>query len=110
MTKHKRSPRIETANQSIEPAYVTWQGNISDQPDIMKQINGAVEEYRGIQFNERSSASFPSPYGFHNDYSNLATNVSGRPGLSRQDYEAFRPQEAIPTKPKEIIAQADYIY
>ena len=106
MTKHKRSPRIQNADQSIVPAYVTWQGNMTDQPEVIKYINGAVDEYRGIQSYERTSAD----YGFTHDYSDLATNVSGRPGLTRRDYEAFRPQEAIPTRPKDIIAKADDIY
>uniref|UniRef100_A0A6M3K3H9 Uncharacterized protein n=1 Tax=viral metagenome TaxID=1070528 RepID=A0A6M3K3H9_9ZZZZ len=110
MSKYKKSPRIETANLNSDPAYVTWQGNLVDQPTIMKYINGAVDEYKGIQSYERASAGLSSRYGFHNDYSNLATNVSGRPGLSRLDYEAFRPQEALPTKPKDIICRSDEIY
>ena len=101
----KKSPRIKNAQSSEIPAYVSWDGKITDSPEVMKHLNGALDEYRGIPVQSHTQASF-----FHQDYSDLATNVSGRPGLSRQDYEAFRPQEAIPKTVKGSIAKSDDIY
>lgn len=44
-------------------------------------------------------------------WQNIApNNVSIRDDFSRRDYDNFRPYEAIPTKPKDIIAVCDYIY
>ena len=110
MSKQKQSPRIQTANQSnsLVPAYITWQGDIAENPKTIQHINSAIDEYRGISQNRTNASS--NRYGYHYDYSDLATNVSGRPGLTRQDYEAFRPQEAVPTKPKEVMAKSDQIY
>lgn len=109
MGKHKQPPRMLAAKPDslADPAYITWKGDLSDRPDIVKHINGAVNEYRGVQASERASAG---RYGYHHDYSDLATNVSGRPGFSREDYDAFRPGEAVPTKPKDIMAATDDIY
>ncbi len=48
-------------------------------------------------------------YG-RNDFSNLTTNTSGRPGMNRSHYTQFRPDERVPTKVKEIIKYAQDIY
>lgn len=44
------------------------------------------------------------------DFSNLLPNISGRPGMTRQDYEYFRPDEAVPTRGKSIISNVESIY
>ena len=44
------------------------------------------------------------------DYSNLDTNTSGKPGLTRRDYDFFRPDESVPRRIKGIIKRADDIY
>ncbi len=85
MSKHKQSPRIQNASQSVDPAYITWKGELADKPQVIQQINGALEEYRGIPSSKRARASSSSRYGFHHDYSDLASNVSGRPGLTRRE-------------------------
>jgi hypothetical protein len=46
----------------------------------------------------------------YNDFSDLAPNVSGRPGFDRSHYDYFRPSEATPKKLHEIITLADNIY
>lgn len=103
----RKSSRLKTVDNSNIPAYVTWTKDLNEKPDIIEHINGAVDEYRVIG---RDTTVASSNYGYHYDYSDLATNVSGRPGFSRHDYEAHRPRERIPTKPKEIIAASDGIY
>jgi hypothetical protein len=46
-----------------------------------------------------------------NDFSNiLPNNISGKPGLSRSDYDYFRPQESVPNQIKDILKRADTIY
>ena len=44
------------------------------------------------------------------DYSNLSPNVSGRPGLTTEDYYSHRPDERVPQTFKEIICVSDEIY
>lgn len=44
------------------------------------------------------------------DFSNLLPSISGRPGMTRQDYEYFRPDEAVPTRSKSILANVESIY
>lgn len=63
--------------------------------------NRAFSEFRGV---------YHSASSFFQDFSDLATNVSGRPGLTRDDYSAFRPQESLPTRHKEIIRKVNLIY
>lgn len=38
------------------------------------------------------------------DYRNINTNVDVRTGFTKSDYYAFRPFEAVPTKPREIVS------
>jgi len=47
---------------------------------------------------------------FNRDWSNLTPNLSGRPGLTRRDYDEFRPNERIPTKHKDIVKFAERVY
>jgi hypothetical protein len=62
------------------------------------------EEFSAIPVqSHRADASF-------RDFSNLLSNISGKPGFRRSDYEYFRPDEAIPIKQKEIIAMCDSVY
>ena len=65
-------------------------------------MNQFAEEC-GVIF--RSNASL-----WGQDYSNLTTNLSGRPGLERRHYEQFRPSERLPVKHKEIVSFAEKIY
>lgn len=44
------------------------------------------------------------------DFSNLLPNISSRPGMTRQDYEYFRPDEAIPGRNKDIITNVESVY
>lgn len=46
----------------------------------------------------------------HRDYSNLVPGISGRPGLSFEDYYSFRPEEQISQTFSGIFKQADEVY
>ena len=81
------------------PAYVSWNGN-KEERDKALDIYG-----KGIQ--ETAHAAYSS---YRRDFSNLTTSLSGRPGLRNSDYDYFRPDQAVPEKPKDIIAFARTAY
>ena len=99
----KNSDPIQNANQIPEEAYVFW----NDSPESLKNAQAesakSLDEFTGVQRSEANRR-----YGFN--YSNLDTNISGRPGLTRSDYDYFRPDEAVPKRIKMIIRKADDVY
>ena len=97
MKKYPRSEMIRSQEMQGEPAYITW--NNSNKAKVFASYSRALEECRGVT---RASN--------YRDYSDLASNVSGRPGLSKDDYYKFRPQEAPANTPKGVIAQCDAAY
>lgn len=46
----------------------------------------------------------------YRDYSNLAPNISGRPGLTQEDYYYHRPDELPAQTYKDIFKQCDIVY
>lgn len=100
-----KNPIIPNAPIQKENAYVTWDdANLQDKRIALDEASKSLEEFGGIN---RSTAAGFGPI----DWSNLSTGpTSGRPGMTRVDYEAFRPDEAIPKKIKGIIQNADLIY
>ncbi len=44
------------------------------------------------------------------DYSNLLPNTSGKPGLTKDDYDAFRPDSAKPVRYEEKMNRCDQVY
>ena len=100
-----KNPNISDAELKFDNAYVTWNDNdIADKRSALDEASKSLEEYGGI---ERSTAGRYGPV----DWSNLSTGpTSGRPGLTRSDYEAFRPDEAIPKKIKGIMRNSEMIY
>ena len=101
--KYPKSEAIHDAEIANTQAYVTWGDDIDSRQKALDSTSGSLEEFVGIQKAEGSRRR-----GF--DYSNLDTNTSGRPGLTRTDYDYFRPEEAVPTKIKAILRRADDIY
>ena len=73
----------------------------------MKASAGALDEYTLI---DGYSNKVTAHSRYRTDFSNLDTNTSGRPGLTRGDYDYFRPDEAIPKKVKHVMYRADDIY
>lgn len=89
-----------------EEAYVTWGDDLSSKQAALSKSSESLDEYIGIQ---KAEAAGGRRYSL--DYSNLGTNISGRPGLTRTDYDFFRPDEAVPTRSmKLILRRADEIY
>lgn len=103
MAKHyPKSEAIQDATEVNQQAYVTWGEDLESKSKALEQSSQSLSEFNGI---ERSTARRTRL-----DYSNLDSNTGGRPGITKQDYYAFRPEEAIPNKIKAIIREADNIY
>lgn len=93
----KRYPKSEVDRKSIlqGPAYVSM-----DQEDAMNVYAKALEE-----------VEVAVGHGFNtNDFRGLTTYSDGRPGLTYSDFDWFRPNQARPTKPKDVISFCRYVY
>lgn len=101
--KTPKSDAIQNAKGVDEQAYVTWGDDLASKQDALKQSSESMSEYTLVQ-----KASAMRRYGM--DYSNLDKNTSGRPGLTRSDYDYFRPDEAVPREIKLVIRKAEDIY
>lgn len=104
----KKYPRSESnpEDNNLPPteAYVTWGDDVQSKTDALNKASESLSEYDGIQH------AHAAPY-LRQDFSNLIpNNISGKPGLSRMDYDYFRPQESVPKEVKQIIRRADLIY
>ena len=102
--RNHKNENIQDANTAPEDAYVTWGDDIASKTSALNKASESLSEYDGIQ---HASAA---PLYLRNDFSNMLPNISGKPGLSRSDYDYFRPQEAVPTHTKDILRKADSIY
>ena len=84
---------------------MSWGDDPESRNKALEMMSSAANQYQIVpQSTELAEAYFPQ------DFSNLQPNVSGRPGLTRRDYEYFRENERIPTKHKGIIAAAQSSY
>ena len=101
--KYPKSDAVHSASQEPQEAYVFWGDDEKSKAKALEQSAGALEEYDVVQ---KSTAG----HRYRLDYSNLDTNTSGRPGLTRSDYDFFRPEESVPVKAKNILAKAEEIY
>jgi hypothetical protein len=103
--KYPKSDSIPTVSNIIpENAYVTWDDNLESKKEALNEASKGLEEF-GIVTNKATAATSR----FRN-FMNLDGMTSGRPGLTRSDYDYFRPDEAVPTEIKAIFAMADQIY
>ena len=71
--------------------------NIDDR-NFVSASNKALNEYRVLP-----PAKYGSAKASRTKFSDFETNISVRNQFGRGDYEYFRPSEAIPTKPLDII-------
>ena len=83
-----------------DPAYRSWASK--------KDMEQAFAEYGNAISNQMVTRGSYSSY--RRDYSDLTNDLSGRPGLNQSDFDWFRPQDRVPTKPKDIIGFARYAY
>lgn len=104
--KYPKSDNIPVApNVMPENAYVTWdETNLESKQQALSESSKSLEEY-GLFSNKTTAATSR----FRN-FMNLDGQTSGRPGLTKSDYDYFRPDEAVPTEIKAIFAMADQIY
>lgn len=99
--KYPRSESIRNAEISESPMYVSWGGDETERKEAFREMGRALAEYGGYYRNRG---------GRFTDFSDLGNNISGRPGLTRQDYGYFRPDEATPRRIRDIIRRADLMY
>ena len=70
----------------------TWNENDQNSKALaFKNFSEASESYAGVS------------KAYHRDFLNIEPNRSVKPGFTRNDYYAFRPEEQIPTRSKSII-------
>ncbi|MAR20530.1 MAG: hypothetical protein CMD25_00465 [Flavobacteriales bacterium] len=101
--KYPKSDAIPDQSLEGEEAYVTWGDDLSSKQEALSKSSESMSEYTAIEHTTGSRRR-----GL--DYSNLDTNTSGRPGLTKLDYDFFRPDEAVPKRVKMILKKAEDIY
>lgn len=102
--KYNSSEDLKNANIPSPEAYVAWGDDLASKQEALKKAD-SLDEFVGIQKAEAAGRRYSL------DYSNLDTNTSGRPGLTRTDYDFFRPDEAVPRRNiKLILRRAEDIY
>jgi len=101
--KTTRNSSIKNAQPLSEEAYVSWGDDLDSKQKALKTASQSLDEYTLI---DRAVGN----RRYNVDFSRLDTNTGGRPGLTRSDYDFFRPQESIPTEIKRIIAKAEDVY
>jgi hypothetical protein len=103
--KYPKSEAINDASIIGQDAYVTWGEDLASKQDALKRSSESLEEFTGVQ----KATAAGRRYSL--DYSNLDGITGGRPGLTRTDYDFFRPDEAVPRRSiKLIMRRAEDIY
>ena len=98
--KYPKSKMIEQAAfGENQPAYVSWASE--DNEDL------AFSTYQKT-LEEASHSTAGASY--QRDFRNLTDYAGSRPGLNSSDFDWFRPGQAAPQKPKDIIAFGRYAY
>ena len=96
----RKYPRSKEAEFPEGAAYISWDSeDPKDRDRALAAYSEAVPEFTSASLGSRTR-----------DFSDLTTNLSGRPGLGQADFDWFRPGSAIPRRPKEIIAFARAAY
>ena len=102
--KTKNEVISDAAPFEPEKAYITWSDDVNDKRQALNEASSSLDEYglvnKAVANNSR----------YRLDFSNLVTDISSRPGLTRSDYDYFRPEESIPTQLKLIFRKASIIY
>jgi hypothetical protein len=104
--KKTKNDLINKADAAFpQDAYVTWEdSNLDDKRNALKEASKGLDEFGLVDKTTANNSRYRL------DFSNLVGDTSGRPGLTRSDYDYFRPEEAIPTHIKGIFFKADSIY
>ena len=93
-------------NDNLETPFVFWGDNEDSQQKALNASAGSLEEYTGIHHANAISGRLST----RQDFSNLLPNISSRPGLTKSDYDYYRPQEAVPNQIYAILNRAELIY
>ena len=101
-----KNPNIPDADQVMpENAYVTWDdSNLADKRQALQEASKGLEEFGLINKSTANNSRYRT------DFRNLDGPTSGRPGLTRSDYDYFRPEESVPSHIKGIFVKADDVY
>jgi hypothetical protein len=102
-SKYPKSKAIEDAEVQDEKAYVTWGDDLESKQKALETSSQSLSEFEGIH----KTTGYAR---YNRDFSNLGENISSRPGLTRSDYDYFRPGESVPYRVKNVIKTADGIY
>jgi hypothetical protein len=103
--KYNSSEELKNGPPVEQDAYITWGDDLSSKQEALSKASSSLDEFTGLQ----KATAAGRRYSL--DYSNIDTNTSGRPGLTRTDYDYFRPDEAIPRHSiKIIMRRAEDIY
>jgi hypothetical protein len=103
--RYPKSQIIQDASTVPQEAYIAWGDDLSSKQEALKKAGESLDEYSGIQKSEAAGRRYSL------DYSNIDGITSGRPGLTRTDYDFFRPDEAVPRRSiKLIMRRAEDIY
>lgn len=94
------------SEQNIETPFVFWGDNQESQQEALNASAGSLEEYVGIHHAKANTGRIST----RQDFSNILPNISSRPGLSRSDYDYYRPHEAVPNQIYTILNRAELIY
>ena len=96
MSKAKRPTGTPVTGK--EAAYVSWE-NKADRTSALAAYTQSIQESATAMYSSRTR-----------DFSDLTSSLSGRPSLRESDFDWFRPDQAVPTAPKDIIAFARLAY
>ena len=109
MSRKKTKAEVIPIAESKIPAeaYVTWGEDVAEKKQALSEASKSLDEF-GLVGSEYTKGN-NSRYRL--SFNNLSKGpTSGRPGLTRSDYDYFRPEEAVPHEIKGIFYQADLIY
>ena len=96
MSKAKRPTGTPVTGK--EAAYMSWE-NKADRTSALAAYTQSIQESATAMYSSRTR-----------DFSDLTSSLSGRPSLREADFDWFRPDQAVPTAPKDIIAFARLAY
>lgn len=95
-----------SSDHNIETPFVFWGDNEESQKQALNASAGSLEEYTGIHHAKATTGRLST----RQDFSNLLPNISSKPGLTKSDYDYYRPQEAVPNQIYYILNRAEFIY
>jgi hypothetical protein len=107
----KKYPRSEAIHSSLinnELGFISF-----DPTDPISRANAIKESAKSVDEYSVISRNYERAIGYDNryrDFSNLLPGISSRPELTRQAFNAFRPNEASPTAYREIIMRCSAVY